>query len=130
MQFCVLAASCGMRNFPTRAQTCAPTVEVWSLNHWVTRESDERSFGHAEMQILRNKQEMSGRQLDMVGMELGKAWEPLERQHLNTGRAYILGAEAGYEKAQGGKGVCEDQEWPLAAPREARSVLDVDPPPF
>lgn len=76
--------------------------------------------GHAEMQILRNKQEMSSRQLDMVGMELGKeAWEPLERQYLNTGRACPRSRGRVQGKAQGGKESVKIQEWPLAAPQEA-----------
>lgn len=80
--------------------------------------SDECSSGHAEMQILRNKQEMSSRQLDMVGMELGKeAWEPLERQYLNTGRACPRSRVGVQEGIGEEREPVRMKEWPLAAPR-------------
>lgn len=52
--------------------------------------------------ILRNKQaEMSSRQLDTAGIELGwETWEPLARPYLNTGRA-CHGSRGGMQEEVG-----------------------------
>lgn len=130
MQFCVFAASCGMWNFPNKGSNlCFLQWRRGILTTGSPGESDKHSFGHAEMQILRNKQELSSRQLDMVGMELGKeAWEPLERQHLNTGRACPRSRGRVQEGAGEERESVKIKEWPLAP--GGPSVLDVDPPPF
>ena len=71
-----------MWNFPNKGSNlCLLQWRRGVLTIGSPGKSDECSSGHAEMQILRNKQEVSSRQLDMVGMELGKeAWEPLRSE--------------------------------------------------
>ena len=66
-----------MWNFPNKGSNlCFLQWRRGVLTTGSPGESDKHSFGHAEMQILRNKQELSSRQLDMVGMELGKERGP------------------------------------------------------
>ena len=64
--------------------------------------------------------EMSSRQLDTAGIELGwETWEPLARQYLNTGRA-CHGSRGGMQEGIGEeREPVRVKEWPLAAPPAA-----------
>ena len=43
-----------------RDQTCAPALEVWSLNHWTTKDVPKRTSLNQEAQMASSESEQGG----------------------------------------------------------------------